>query len=303
MLFKNPESRYIHAIFVKIQEYNKKQDENAQIQFLHGGSSALFAFIGLTIAEKTIPAALIPTGILRKKYGVYPVSGEQEIGVYQYGERKAALNYQNLSGMDTSLHGVTTTYDYANNSKRIISRDKLHENILIHIKYMTIRDYVRSLKMLLLDMTNLVLLFPESRRVDYFQLLELRRAELVAQHPDSKDIDAYFSKYVARLSNIINMKDLSFVANEEFRDIVLNQYPVIFCSTVKATDLYGGVPEEKFVKGEISLQTIKMMFTPHACVDDLKTKLNLIGLEGIEVAGYETLRSFKSATSKRPSLL
>ncbi len=64
-------------------------------------------------------------------------------------------------------------------------------------------------------------------------------------------------------------------------------------------DLYGGIPDEKFVKGEISLQTVKIMFTPHACVDGLKNKLKQIGLEEIEVAGYETLRSFKPAASAK----
>ena len=108
--------------------------------------------------NKVIPNALIPTGLLRKTYGVYPVSGELEIGAFSYGSRKCALNYHYLSGVKPTYQGLMEAYNSAKLSNRVPSEETIHEAIDTTIRRMDSYLYLRSLKILLMHMTNLILL-------------------------------------------------------------------------------------------------------------------------------------------------
>jgi len=86
-------------VLAKLQEKN--------ITFIHGSSSATLMTTG-----KLGRYALRPTGILRKKYSCYPISGELGMGS-RVVNRKSGINYKNISGMLPNYEGVKCTLYYA----------------------------------------------------------------------------------------------------------------------------------------------------------------------------------------------
>jgi hypothetical protein len=294
----------IRNIHNQVAEYNETHEEADRIKFIHGGSSAVLSFIGREISvsdekqvltRRIIPKALLPFGILRKRYGVYPFSGEMEIGAFNYGSRKAGINHKFLSGMDATFEGLETVYEYANNSKRPCHAKLIHQSIISLIEHMSHHDFVRSLKMLLMQMTNIMLIADDGAyaSTEYFDLLQHRREALRTIHPGDNTIDSYFDKYVPRLKNIMAGRNLPFKADDSFRNDMLRQYPVIFCSTVSPDDFSDGIPDEKIFRGELNLDTVKMLFTPSPFVEDLQVKLTKAGLSRIPVIGYQTSRKFE----------
>ena len=67
----NKQDPQVEFIFHHLQTYNQDKPQTEQINFLHGGSSAVLSMIGKSLAltyhdalSTPLPAALIPTGRL-----------------------------------------------------------------------------------------------------------------------------------------------------------------------------------------------------------------------------------------------
>lgn len=190
---RDEERKYnYHAVFSVIKAYN---DDNPQapITFIHGGSSAVFAFVGRkvqikqrqkspngtineNITQAIVPNALIPTGILRNRYGIYPVSGELEVGAFAGGRRKQGVNYTNISGMfPEDVNAVALCLGYAEDyTKPIPDASVIHQNIVDLIGRIGPYTYLRILKQLVMHVTNLMLIDPQAHEhaERYLKLLQ-----------------------------------------------------------------------------------------------------------------------------------
>lgn len=299
-------------IYNTLVNFNKGKEIKDRIKFIHGGSSSVFAFVGKSVyvtdemnqtTTKEIPFSLIPTGMLRKKYNIYPVSGELEIGTFNYGKRKAGINYHFLSGMDVSYQGVCETLTYAKLSNRIVTVDRIHQHILSLIGHLSPDYFHRSLKMLHMAITNLMLIDVNGEQAGkkYIMLLIEKYQELLAQFPDRSEIKNYFNKYLPKLNDLISRKSLPFESDENFRQLILNQYPVIYCSTVTPRDFTDGLPDEKIFRGEINMETVKILFTPTEFVDSLRKTLDKLSLTSIQVIGYSPTASLIEEFTPAPS--
>ncbi|STX27785.1 Uncharacterised protein [Legionella beliardensis] len=300
----------VKNIHQQIKDYNKQSDPSNAIKFVHGSSSAIFAFIGKEVTvqqknresvNKVIPNALIPTGFLRKSYGVYPVSGELEIGAFSYGSRKCALNYHYLSGVKPTYQGLLAAYNSAKLSNRVPSEETIHETIATTIKCIDKYLYLRSLKMLLMHMTNLMLISKNKQEAELFanrciHLLKNKYQQLKLENPDNQAMDKSFNKYILKLEDIIFGGALSFAGDDTFINHIKNQYPLLLCSHVTPLDFTDGVPDEQIYYGELNLNNIDLIFTPAKHIDDLKGKLEKAGLNAIKVMSFESSSTLEKAS-------
>lgn len=303
MFSNNQNNQYVETIHTRVSSYNQSQAEENQIRFVHGSSSAVFAFFGrkVTVREsgasvtRCIPMALIPTGMLRKKYGVYPVTGELEIGVFGYGSRKRALNFHYLSGVSPTITGIKEVVQYAQTANRFQSVKSIHEAILSTIANMNRGLYLRSLKMLLMHMTNMLLLSEDTRAAaetgkQYLQMLDSQYERLKECQIDGDKFENDFKKYSSILADIISLKNMPFMPDRGFMRDITDQYPVIFCSNIQPMDFTDGVPDEQIYRGEVRMDSIKMVFTNEKHVNDLRSRLNGWGYQAVLVESLESGR-------------
>jgi hypothetical protein len=333
-------------MFDKINKYNDGKKPEEQIKFLHGGSSAALAFMGkevlvpkrtktkinrdenkderashfvetevIQLQRETLDKKLYATGILRKKFGVYPIGGELGVGTFGAGSgvRREGVNYKNISGMDPTPDGVKETYKYARAAKRFKSIEELHvriKKIIIHMNY---DSAIRSLKKLHMEVTNMMLMDPNGKEKKdfYINLILNERNNIIAANKDNKNLSEYlkkFDKWFDRIKEILAGKNLPFRADDAFRKAILNQYPIIYCSTMTGMNFKNGVPHERLIPGrvkdkeieggEIDLQTVRMMFTDKEHVQELQNTLVGLGLSHIIVAEFPLLAEEKAALQK-----
>lgn len=303
-----------------LTEYNSTHPDEEKVDFMHGTSSAVLEFIGKkvtvthqnnSIEEKTIPDALIPTGKLRKEYGVYPISGELGVGTFgMKGRRREGINYSAISGMPPNELGVDTVMTYATGGAQVRNIDDIHQIIKGMITKLDQGNYIRYLKMLTMEATIMMQMDPNAKSSvdDYIRLLRNEQQALMKAHPDNSNIKKYFDKYLARIERISNGHDIPFTADQVFKNGIQNQYPIVLCSTVKSKPAGLGMQGERIIEGNLSLDSVKIIFTDEQHLDDLKEKLQSAGLNHIEVKGFElteltpvedseTVKSFKSATT------
>jgi hypothetical protein len=281
-------------IFNVINQYNTACDEDTkQIKFIHGGSSAALAFVGKTVKVThpkeseivVVPYALMPIRILRE-YGLHPMSGELGTGTFAFGSRKQGVNDNTLPGMKPDKEGVKTCYRHAMAAKRFVNVEEVHRLTLDTILEIQQGVYVRSLKKLLTYLTNMMMLDPEGSKKaeDYLNLLQNERKNLELHYPNDANIRKYFDKYIPRIESILYAQSIPFESDEKFRKEIVNQYPIIYCSTVRPN----GISEVSY-EGMIDLKTVKVFFTPMQYVNQLQEKLNEIGLKEIIVHGYTSV--------------
>lgn len=330
---------HIDNIYQQIQRYNQNKKEAEQINFLHGGSSAVFALLGQPVTvvskakrlspkeekqqslqsqlfhveEKTIDNKLYSTGVLRKEFGIYPFGGELSVGAFgsAEGKRREGVNYKSISGMDATMTGVTETLKYAKHAKRFNTIADMHKRITSIITQIERSNCIRSMKILLMEFTNVMLMDPHAKqkKAYYLALLRNERDNMLAM-AGSKNDKAFnellkkYDKYYKRIENILNSKNLPFKANPEFRQQIIEQYPVIYCAAIPTTQtailkFSGGISSERLINREIDLASVKLLFTPEEYVDDLRKRLSKLGLDHIVVHGMPSLVEEKLAPVKK----
>ncbi|QLZ68871.1 hypothetical protein FOLKNPGA_01651 [Legionella sp. PC1000] len=293
---ESQEELQIKRIFGIVEEYNQ-DPKKEPIQFIHGGSSAPFAFMGKTVSTRQgtqeIPQSLIPTGILRKKYGIYPISGELSKGVFgTAGSRKLGVNYDSLSGMGTKVSDIEVVYGFANRSKRHTDIHSFHQNMENLITQISPATYLTVLKMLVMTATNLMIMDANGgneKRGYYLQLLQNEKENLLkrTQDPEGKiKIVKYFAKYMKEIGELLAGENIPFIADDLFIRQLFNQYPIIYCSTAKPIPFSMGSPDEQIYTGELDMQTVKLLFTPEENVQELHLMLDKLGLSHIQVHGF-----------------
>ena len=288
-------------ILNKIQSYNQKNKWHP-IQFIHGSSSAVFSFLGKKVTvtnsqgqlvTKVIPHALIPSGILRKQYGVYPFSGEQEYGTFglHTNSRREGINYNSISGMLPDKHGEHVTLRYATQySAPLLDVDKIDQKIKENIFNLSSNNYLRSLKVLLMITTNLMLIDPKFGKEKSFCYHELLLNEYVALLKNSTidlfELERKFNKYLKKIDSALSGESLPFSPDGQFLNGISVSFPVIFCSTKKGKPFTGGLMSEEIHVGELDLKHIPLLFTPIQHIDDLKKILKQHRLDHIEVREF-----------------
>lgn len=291
----------IETVFKIIEDYNRDKDTADKIKFIHGGSSAFLAFIGKkthfqdskgNTIEAVIPSALIPTGVLRKKYGVYPISGELGFGAFGFNQsRRTGINYSAISGMLADEYGLSIARGYAFGAKGMVDIASMHGQLTDTIVYMKKYNYISRLKMLVMLSTNLMLMDPggaELNAKNYLQLLQTEYETFLKAFPKDENIKKYFDKYLPRIEKILNGKTLPFVADWGFRQAILTQYPLVICSTVESEYARSDIPKEQFYRGNVYLDKVGLMLTPAKYVERLKSDLKKLGVK-IAVAALPEL--------------
>lgn len=303
-----------------LEEYNATHADDEKISFMHGTGSAVLEFVGKkvkvartddSVEEKTIPDALIPTGKLRKEFGVYPISGELGVGTFgMKGRRKEGLNYSAISGMTPNELGVDTVMTYATGGAQVRNANDIQQIIKGMITKLDQGNYVRYLKMLTMEATILMQMDPNAKSSidDYIRLLRNEQQALMKANPGNQNIKKYFDKYIARIDRISNGHDIPFTADQVFKDGIQNQYPIVLCSTAQSKAAGLGMQGERIIEGNLPLASVKLIYTDEQHVDDLKDKLQNAGLTHIDVKGFtltelapveesESVKSFKSAAT------
>lgn len=266
---------------------------DSPITFVHGSSSAIFAYMGRRVTlpngdEKVIPYAIIPTGTLRIDFGVHPISGELNLGTFGLtGSRKSGINYAAISGYSAEDADRTLRYAHVYSARKF-NTEKIEQNIEMLISKIDQTNYTRSLKEIVMQATNLMLLNKNISNKEYYyiDILNDKLAKLQSEQPDDH-LTKRFAKYTSQLKSIL-AGTLPFVPDERFIADIKNQFPIVICSSVIPEDFSSGQPGEKVFFGEINTQTISMIFTPHEHVLELKSILAQRGIENIEVHGYDT---------------
>jgi hypothetical protein len=287
----------------EIIRYNQSH-RLSPIRFIHGGSSAAFAFFGQKvrvinqddqIEERTIPRSLIPSGILRKYYGVYPFSGENDLGTYGLGgggSRRSGINYSSISGMRANQRGIDTALSYAERyAAPTLSIEDLDKQIKDLILKMTPGNYLRSLKKLLQLINNMMLIAPieGNANVRVYKKLLLNEYSVLSKNKeiDLFSLERHFGKYLNRFMGLFDGRDLALKSTPELLRQLTEAFPIIYCSTKEGLDFDKGVVYEQVYKGELSLSHVAMVFTPKEHVAKLRNLLQEHNLTHIEVRGYD----------------
>ena len=238
----------------KIEVYNSSHSKTDKIRFVHGCLSGIFAFMDREVffegERKVVPQALIPSGILRKKYGLYPLSGELGRGVFgQEGidARKGGVNYCHISGMDAKASGLTVAASYAEGGCRFTGIESIHEKIEKLIVGIRKDNYIRSLKELMMHVTNIMIMDPHapSYATRYIDLLVFKFNELKKDTKDDELLSRIFTKYIGYIASKFRDENIPFKADERFMNEVLNQFPIIICSNICPQGFSGGVSGER----------------------------------------------------------
>jgi hypothetical protein len=287
-----------------INIYNQDKEGGDQIKFIHGGSSARLAIVGKDTAfinyktketiKAHIPLAIFPDGILRKKYGIHPLSGERGPGTFGNGSRKIGINYTHVSGMPITEEGIEVVLTYAT-----LKKSHIHHEILSCIYSIDPEHYILSLKKLVMYAANLSIVNPTSasKNADnYMGLCKNEYLNLTKRAPTDPKIKIYFEKYLPRIENILKGKEIKFDTTLSFQEEIKNQYPIIFCSTAKSQDFSSGILGEIIHAGELPLNTVKIMVTLPEYVSTLKKKIKTLELK-IDVFGYIPSIKYNEDTS------
>lgn len=282
-----------HLIKQQIDEYNLRHED--KITFIHGGSSIPFSFMGKALIftdkygqsiSKTIPYALIPTGILRKSYSLYPVVGELGTGTFGLrGRRKEGINYQALSGADPSnKEALKTAVDYSTLGYQSISSDSLYLAMQKTVLTIDENNYLTHLKKIEMLAQNFILMGGKPTQADISNFLSYLENEkvnlLLKEQSESKkeNIKKHFNKYSDSILKKLKKQTLPIESDEQLIDSIKNQYPVIYCCSVKA-DKFGSLPGELKYTGEIGLDSIKLIFVEETRESELKKKLFALGYQ------------------------
>lgn len=265
-------------IFNVIQHYNQNQSENP-IRFIHANSSLTLSLVGKTATVTKprsseiimVPYALIPHEKLRKKYGIYPLVSDVKLAQIK---RINKARYHHLFGTNATSAGVRSSYASIQNTQFFTEVEEIHKLILKIILKMTPRNYIRSLKQLLVMIVNMVWLDKTAAEKGQYYL-ELLKTEGRALKHQNIVLNHYFDKYFVRIENILKAGILPLPIDTKLREELQEIYPIFFCSTIEAIPIN---EHESFYPDELYFETVKIAFTPEKHLDRLKAKLAEIGL-------------------------
>lgn len=285
---------------------NISVSREGEIIWLHGTTSATLALI-----KKTNMKSLIPTGQLRKKYNLVPLCGELGTGtITLYGSRKLGVNYEHISGMRATAHGIHTVMEY---SQRALQFDidtlrLAFENGLNALKasldiFNDVISVKRFLKYLELTLLQLMLVDNKFNKQNH----EINIKEIIAKVENKQttvdlfanSIDTLIIKYLnSMLQKMIKQSD--YYKDEEFINSIKNQFPIILASSnVPTKQFKHGIFDECVVEGEISFEKqIQFAFTETNHIDLLKKIFTDLGLNQIEVLKCSALANFISSAEQ-----
>lgn len=257
--------------------------------FLHGSSSAVFAYF-----EKLNCHHLIPTGLLRKQYNAFPASGELSFGtIGLFGRRKQGINYEYLSGYASSMQ-VQDAISYSRNFSRfdlqeahkLFTDESLAELTELPVETecpITRRVRVKKLE---INLQNLITLDPdwENNKISLLQRLQ----HALNENSHSPLTTKYLKQFITTIEENIR----PFESDERFKSLVNNQFPVVWVSnTLRPHPFSRGMPGEHLIKGAIDLKVhIQSVITPKEHAGELKDLLEQHGLGHIKVFEYQVVR-------------
>lgn len=270
----------LHFILETIDQYNAKQSADEAIKFLHPGTSAELSWVGKTVTVfkpkaseiLTIPYELMPLSFLRKSYGIAPV----------------LENNQKIFGSLADKNGIESCLKLIRkfSERRQAQLDRLIVQTIVGIN---VSNYIRSLKKILLYVTNLMLLDdkPREKTKPYLDAIHYEYTVLEKKITDplkKEYLRKKFSHYVARIENVLMGNALPFVPDNKFREEILSRFPAIYCAK--------HMPLEKKSIKELNtptllLDSIKVIFVPTKYTKALRSKLKDLDRESIEVYGFE----------------
>jgi hypothetical protein len=256
--------------------------------FLHGSSSAVFAFLNpLGIRY------LLPTGILRKAFHCYPLSGELGLGtVGLQGRRKEGVNYRYISGYANSSRiedAISYSRGFSHFDKEQITHTFSTE-MLDCIKDLPSENESPErrikLKTMQIRLQNLMLMDENWNEIKDAICSQLKKC--LAENQSSP----LTVKYLQAMIKTIQSNHVPFKPDERFRKLVQNQFPIVWVSSTLRPIPFGkGMPEEHLIEGPIDLiKDIQQVITPLEHVEQLRSLLDEHGLNHIEIHSYLVAR-------------
>lgn len=269
----------VELIKTIINQYNDSVASQESIKGLYRGASDSLYLIGRTATFSprqneskivTIPPVFIPHMHLRKEYGIPIIEQNHDVKL------KDKLNYHQLSMISANHADITEYYHSTLNVKKPLKIAEIHKVITETILNMRAHNYIRNLKKLLVLMTYMMLIDEKGKdkSKDYLSLLENERSILELELRGKSDMHL-FNKYVARIKNILTGNTLPVHADDDLRSAIQNRYPILYCAVVD--------PENKNI---LHLDAVKIMFTPHEHVENLKERVEKMQLQ-VKVHGYD----------------
>ncbi len=286
------EDNSFEFIINAINQYNNGKKKEDTLKLIYTGTSAQLSYLGkrATISKPkeseilTIPFALIPARTMQKKYGIYSFS--ENI----LGKRNNAKFRHKLYSLPLGPSGHARYHATIADIKNAHKIKHVQKQVLELIMQIQAHNYIRSLKKLMVSLTAMMMLDPpDPEKIQHYLTLIKKENEHLKQqflHDSNKmlSIQKYFDKYFPRFQSILQGA-LPFEADDKFRDEIIDQYPIIFCSTANQ-DLVEEQGELAY-NGELCIKTVKLLFAPKRYVSKLKNKLQEIGLDQIEVIAFD----------------
>lgn len=286
----------ITEILNTINQYNNSvhTEKSSCINFVHPTTSASLAFMGKRATAirpqsseiLTIPPVFLSPVLLRKKYGIYPLYTRTDF--IHFAANAKATDDKRLPMMKSDLEGVTVCYQTIKKFPSFFQIEDLHKAITELIIELQPNNYIRNLKKLMVFMVNMIMLDGDGYRKGehYLKLLQNEKKNLEIQfrhqHEKLNNLRKYFEKYVLRIESILKRKTIPFVTDGKFRREILEPYPIICGLYLDNDHLFNSTP----MVNELSLNAVKVMFTPSAFMQRLNQKLSELGFSHIKVYGY-----------------
>lgn len=277
----------VNEILGIINQYNRKQATDP-IKCLHAGNSIQLQFIGRLArlsslkesAILSIPNALVPDHLLRKRYGIYLLLRNGFDHTFKSIRR--ARNLKGLFSMALGFEAVKFCYNVAKDLKSPLDEFELYQLMTDTIVQMNKNNYIRSLKILAALISTLKFIYPDNEKHFFFIDLLKKEQKILEKLYPKQEIKKYFNRYMPHIEKLLSEQNLWRV-DDDFREVLLNQYPIIYCSTLDFV-----APKISHHQEELSFADIKILFTTSTHVEKLKVKLKDLGLlETIEVHGFE----------------
>jgi hypothetical protein len=281
-----------------ISKIHTSQSLVKKVKWIHGTSSSIFAFM-----EKLEQSAIIPTGILRKKYNLSPLSGELGNGTINVlnGSRKSGVNYKFLSGMGTLQKGnIQTAWNYARTfsqfelDKVVAEFRQTITNIEIMMQPETMNStgnnvYSGRLKKLFLLVLQLKLVVSQAYlKEDYERLnnllLAIPQLSLNQEHEAKRNITL---KYLNRA--IREIEQIPDQPNKEFIAMITNSFPILIASqTINGQAFPYGIPGELIVEGSIDFKEhVQIIGAYEKNHEQLRQILSKLQLDHIKIVDIE----------------
>lgn len=297
---------------IHLQRYEKRQEildsyaealSNLGISWAHGTNSNT-----LMVMRQANIQHLVPTGILRKKYSIYPLAGARDNGsIHMFsGSRRLGVNYGYLSGMQGDKEGLKCVIQYAA-KKNPVDLAELHLRIDNYIKLFSITDYSQNffssrvaqvrcmLKYCLYAIEHLRILDPQSDHANVIAKLQsaLEAIQSLTEKDQEKQIHALITKYVGKMITSLQSDKVSLKLNDEDRALLAQPFPVIFATRKDVGKFIHQVSsefankDEKLVEGELAMTNIDFIITDSSNEGYCKQWLVDMNLTHIQVIGID----------------